>query len=41
MNNNHILIYFKDSGEISKVINEETGQECTFDCVDDIDEVEE
>jgi hypothetical protein len=38
MNNEHILIYFNDIGEITKVINEENGQHCTFDCVNEVEE---
>jgi len=38
MNNNNIIIYFKSTGEISKVINEENGQECSFDCVTEVEE---
>ena len=38
MNNNNILIYFKETGEISRVVNEENGQECSFDCVMEVEE---
>lgn len=40
MNNNNIIIYFKETGKVTKVINEETGQECTFECVSEVDEDE-
>jgi hypothetical protein len=33
-----ILIYFKETGEISKVVNNENGQELPFSCMTEIEE---